>query len=191
MTPAIRLIQIALCILVTVSPAFSEEPAEVINGVRFARRSQEGDTTLTLRGVATLRYLKIIKAYAGGLYLPETVRSEDVLSDTPKQLVLEYFQPIDAEGFATATRSMVEENTEAATLARIAPELDRLCLAYLAVRPTDRYTLSYHPEKGLSLTLNSTLLGTFKGDDFSRAMFSIWIGEHPIDKTFRNRLLGR
>jgi len=190
MSPIKHLFPAMALVLFTVFPAHALEPVATIDGVRFALSHQADDVKLKLRGVATLRYLKFIRAYAGGLYMPETVRSKDVLSDVPKRLVLEYFQDIEAEDFADATRTMVEKNTDAETRSRIAPALDRLCMAYRTVAPKDRYALTYVPGKGLDLSLNGTLLGTFEGADFARAMFSIWIGQKPIDKKFRNRLLG-
>ncbi|WP_175469429.1 chalcone isomerase family protein [Desulfoluna spongiiphila] len=179
---------VACCIMAL--PVHGLEPAASIDGVRFALVYPNDQTPLRLRGVATLRYLRFIKAYAGALYMPKAIPSDDVLRDVPKRLVLEYFQSIDAEDFADATRAMVERNTDADTFSRIAPELYRLCRAFRSVAPTDRYALTYTPESGLSLTLNGILLGTFQGPDFARAMFAVWLGDAPIDKAFRKRLLG-
>lgn len=36
----------------------------------------------------------------------------------------------------------------------------------------------------------SNTLGTIEGYDFSKAVFSIWIGNKPIDTAFRNKLPG-
>ncbi|VVS91913.1 chalcone isomerase [Desulfoluna spongiiphila] len=189
MSPMKHTILIVACCIMAL-PVHGLEPAASIDGVRFALVYPNGQTPLRLRGVATLRYLRFIKAYAGALYMPKAIPSDDVLRDVPKRLVLEYFQSIDAEDFADATRAMVERNTDADTFSRIAPELYRLCRAFRSVAPTDRYALTYTPESGLSLTLNGILLGTFQGPDFARAMFAVWLGDAPIDKAFRKRLLG-
>ncbi|SCX79688.1 Chalcone isomerase-like [Desulfoluna spongiiphila] len=189
MSPMKHTILIVACCIMAL-PVHGLEPAASIDGVRFALVYPNDQTPLRLRGVATLRYLRFIKAYAGALYMPKAIPSDDVLRDVPKRLVLEYFQSIDAEDFADATRAMVERNTDADTFSRIAPELYRLCRAFRSVAPTDRYALTYTPESGLSLTLNGILLGTFQGPDFARAMFAVWLGDAPIDKAFRKRLLG-
>jgi len=189
MSPMKHIILILACCIMAL-PAHGLEPAVSIDGVRFALVYPNGPTPLRLRGVASLRYLRFIKAYAGALYMPKAIPSDNVLGDVPKRLVLEYFQYIDAKDFADATRTMVEKNTDPDTFNRIAPELYRLCRAYRSVVPTDRYALTYTPETGLSLTLNGILLGTFEGPDVARAMFAVWIGSDPIDKAFRNRLLG-
>jgi hypothetical protein len=51
--------------------------------------------------------------------------------------------------------------------------------------------LTYIPGKGTTLSYNTIPLGTIEGIEFSKALFSIWIGENPIDEGFRDRLLGK
>jgi hypothetical protein len=46
------------------------------------------------------------------------------------------------------------------------------------------------PGRGTELALNGTPLGTLVGTDFSRALFGVWPGEKPIDRSFRDTLLG-
>jgi hypothetical protein len=46
------------------------------------------------------------------------------------------------------------------------------------------------PQRGTTLTLNGVDLGTIPGADFARAVFSIWLGERPIDRGFKRALLG-
>jgi hypothetical protein len=58
------------------------------------------------------------------------------------------------------------------------------------VLPGDRYALTYVPGEGTRLSRNGEVLGSIPGDDFARAVFSIRLGVNPIDKAFRDRLLG-
>lgn len=48
----------------------------------------------------------------------------------------------------------------------------------------------YLPGEGRMLSLNGERLGSIPGDDVARAVFSIWLGANPIDKNFRDLLLG-
>jgi hypothetical protein len=48
----------------------------------------------------------------------------------------------------------------------------------------------YLPGEGTMLSLNGERLGSIPGDDVVRAAFSIWLGANPIDKNFRDLLLG-
>jgi hypothetical protein len=71
------------------------------------------------------------------------------------------------------------------------PKIESLNRLYKDVQPKDRYALTYLPGLGTQLTLNSVSLGTIEGAEFAKALFGIWIGVNPIDKTFRDRLLGK
>jgi hypothetical protein len=57
------------------------------------------------------------------------------------------------------------------------------------VEPGDRYTLTYAPGWGTELALNGEPLGRIAGPDFASAVFSIWLGDEPMDKPLKRRLL--
>jgi hypothetical protein len=61
---------------------------------------------------------------------------------------------------------------------------------YEDVKPGDRYSLTYIPGKGTKLALNGEHKGTIEGSEFAAALFSIWLGNKPIDKTFKKQILG-
>jgi hypothetical protein len=160
-----------------------------VNGADFEKAVYVSEKRLTLRGAGLLRYLVVIKAYAGAFYLEAGLPPGRALENVTRQLVLHYFHAIPAEDFATATTTMIEKNVTPDQFARLAPLVDRMNALYRDVAPGDRYTATYIPESGTELALNGQALGTVPGADFSRAFFSIWIGENPIDKGFRNDLL--
>ena len=160
-----------------------------VNGAVFEKAVFINGNRLTLRGASLLRYLVVIKAYAGAFYLEAGLPPDRALDDVARQLVLHYFHAIPADGFARATAAMIEKNVSAEQFARMAPGIDRMNALYRDVAPGDRYTATYLPGVGTELALNGQSLGTVPGADFSRAFFSIWIGDHPIDKGFRNDLL--
>ena len=57
------------------------------------------------------------------------------------------------------------------------------------VKPGDRYSINYLPEKGTELRFNENPLGDVPGADFAAAYFGIWLGDEPISTGFRDRLL--
>jgi hypothetical protein len=61
---------------------------------------------------------------------------------------------------------------------------------YVDVQPGDRYSLTYIPGRGTELALNGEPRGVIEGAEFAAALFSIWIGREPIDKSFKNQILG-
>lgn len=169
----------------------ADEKKQELDGVSFKSRITVNNETLELKGLATLHYLVFIKAYTGALYLPKRVLPEDVLSDVPKRLELEYFHPIRGKDFYDATEKMIKKNSTRELFNRFNGELDRLGKAYKDVKPKDRYALTYWPGHGMDLSLNGIVLETFKNVEFAKAMFSIWLGDEPISDDFRDTLTGR
>jgi hypothetical protein len=163
----------------------------MVDGTAFSNTVTVNRTRLHLQGAALLRYLYFIEAYTGSLYLPETADGSRALEDIPRHLVLEYRVAISADDFAEATEKKIRDSVSDAVFQRLMPNIAALNRLYKDVVPKDRYALTYIPGAGTILTLNGTPLGTIEGAEFSRAVFSIWIGENPIDKGFRDRLLGK
>jgi hypothetical protein len=162
-----------------------------VDGTVFSNTVTVGQTQLHLKGAALLRYLYFIEAYTGALYLPETTDGSRALDDIPRQLVLEYRVAISADDFARATEKKIRDSVSDADFQRLLPKITALNRLYRDVVPKDRYALTYIPGSGTLLTWNDIPLGTIDGEEFARAVFSIWIGDNPIDKGFRDRLLGK
>ncbi len=169
-------------------------PVSAVGIERYAFPEQKniGGYELTLRGSDVLRYMVFIRAYEGALYLQEGKTAEQVLDDrTARLLLLHYFHAIRAEDFVDATTEMIRKNVSPDRFSALAPKIEQFNRLYRDVRPGDHYTAAYMPGTGTSLSLNDDLLGTVEGAEFAAAFFSIWLGERPIDKTFRDRLLGK
>jgi len=162
-----------------------------IEGVQFADQHQLDGELLNLNGVGLLRYRVLFKGYVAALYLGEQATAQQVLGDIPRRLELEYFWSIPAEAFAQATREGISRNVDAPTLERLEPRIERLNALYQDVAPGDRYAITYLPGIGTELSLNGESKGIIEGADFARALFSIWLGEEPIDEALRAKLLTR
>jgi Chalcone isomerase-like len=163
--------------------------AATIEGVTFADRYQAGTTTLTLNNVGLLRYRVIFKGYVAALYLGEGVRPEQVLTDVPKRLELEYFWSIAGPDFGKAAEKILANNFPAAQVTSFRSRLDRLNTLYENVIPGDRYALTYIPGVGTELALNGKPKGIIEGTDFAAAYFAIWLGAKPLDASLKAQLL--
>jgi len=162
-----------------------------VDGTAFSNSVTVNQTRLDLQGAALLRYMYFIEAYTGALYLPADADGSRALEDIPKHLVLEYRVAISAEDFAKATEKKIRESVSDEEFQQLLPKITALNRLYRDVAPKDRYALTYMPGSGTLLTYNTTPLGTIEGAEFARAVFSIWIGANPIDKGFRDKLLGK
>ena len=165
-------------------------PAAEIEGVVFQDSITVDGQELPVRGTGIFRYLVFIKAYVGVLYMPDDVSSERVLADVPKRLELEYFHPIKGEDFGAATNKILAQNLDAETLGRLMPRVERHNALYRDVKPGDRYALTYVPGKGTELALNGEVLGTIEGEDYASAIYAMWLGDNPMNKSFKQQLMG-
>ena len=161
-----------------------------IADIEFNKSYKVAENELELKGVGLLRYLGLIKAYAGALYLAEGVSAEEALSDKAKRIEVEYMMAFKGEDFGPATLKMMEKNVSQDTLERIRDQIDFHNSLYEDVEPGDRYSLTYIPGRGTELALNGEPKGVVKGSEFATALFSIWIGQKPIDKSFKKQILG-
>jgi hypothetical protein len=161
-----------------------------IEGIHFEDSYETEQIRLRIQGTGLLRYLGFIKAYVGALYMQEGDSVEDVLSDIPKRLEVEYFHAFKKEDFGITTNKVIQKNTDTQTLQRIRPQIDYHNSLYEDVQPGDRYSLTYIPGRGTELALNGKIRGVIKGAEFATALFSMWLGEHPMNKPFKHQLLG-
>ena len=148
------------------------------------------DTRLSKRGTGLYRYLGVIKAYVGALYVEDGKSTEDVLADTAKRLVLEYFHAIKGEDFGPATNKLIAQNTDAKTLAKLRSRIEEHNALYNDIMPGDRYSLTYVPGKGTELALNGKPIGRIAGADFASALYAMWLGRNPMNSSFKRQLLG-
>ncbi len=160
-----------------------------VGGVFFAETVEAHGIRLQLHGAGLLRYRVIFKGYAAALYLPQGTRPSDVLEDVPKRLEVHYFWSIPAQAFQEAADALLSKNVSPERLSALRPRIEQLHRAYESVRPGDRYALTYVPHVGTELTLNGVLKARIPGADFASAYFSIWLGEHPIDRQLKQALL--
>ncbi len=112
------------------------------------------------------------------------------MSDTAKRIELEYFRSIKGKDFGPATDKSIAKNVDSATYDRLRPRIDYHNSLYTDVQPGDRYSLTYIPGRGTELALNGEPKGLIEGADFAAAVFSIWLGPKPINKSFKKQILG-
>jgi hypothetical protein len=180
----------ALIVIITLNGVTPNVIGAEIEGVHFENTYETDGIQMKIQGTGLLRYLGFIKAYVGALYLEEGSSIEDVLSDKPKRLEVEYFHAIKGEDFGISTNKVIAKNTDALTLEKIRPQIDYHNSLYEDVHPGDRYSLTYIPGKGTELALNGKTKGIIKGADFASALFSMWLGEFPMNEPFKKQLLG-
>ena len=162
----------------------------VVGDIRFDTRIQTKGADLDLKGAGLLRYLGIFKVYAGAFYLDAEAALDDALADRAKRFEVQYFRGFKGSDFGPATIELMAQNVDGATMERLADEIALHNSLYPDVNPGDRATLTYLPGIGTELVINGEVRGVIPGAEFASALFSIWIGEQPIDDGFKKQLMG-
>ncbi|BBO72040.1 hypothetical protein DSCA_59700 [Desulfosarcina alkanivorans] len=182
-----RWLRLMVLIAILIPPAAE---ATGTDGVHFDRQVMVGDQALAIRGTGVLRYMRVIKVYAGALYTLPGTDPDAVLSDTPKRLEVEYFHALNGQDFGSATYKGLARSHDPQEIERLKTRIDYHNSLYVDVEPGDRYALTYMPGVGTELSLNGRPLGVIDGADFAAAIFSLWLGDTPFDGRFKNDLLG-
>ena len=58
------------------------------------------------------------------------------------------------------------------------------------VKTGQRITFTHKPGAGVQVYVNGATKGIIKGDDFTKALFSIWLGADPPNPEIKSGLLG-
>jgi hypothetical protein len=182
-----RKLAMMLTVTIFLSLAAGLNAAE-IDGAYFKDDLIVNNTSLKLIGTGLLRYWGF-KAYVGAFYLEKGCPIDEALSDRAKRIELQYKRPIKGKDFGPATDKSIAKNVDAATFERLRPRIDYHNSLYEDVKPGDRYSLTYIPGRGTELALNGNPKGLIEGADFAAAVFSIWLGDRPINESFKKQIL--
>ncbi len=160
-----------------------------LEGVRVPPSVTVEKKRLVLNG-AGFRSVVNWKMYVLALYVdkPSHVDDEILSIDRTKRVVLTTLRDIDKNTITKALARAVERNTQGSTqdwTARLKPFFEALRDAPAG----DVVVLTGIPKRGTVVTAGGK---TFEvhGDDATRVMFSIWLGEFPVDQDLKESILG-
>lgn len=166
-----------------------------VEGVKLEDRVQVDSATLQLNG-AGLRSMFVIKMYVAALYLGEKrSTAEAVLADTgAKRIALHVVAGETAtERFLNGFRRGIEKNhseQEAAALNERMATLERLFDTVKTVKEGDVIAFDWLPGAATRVSVNGRELGRIGGEDFYRALLTIWLGDKPVMDSLKKELLG-
>lgn len=151
---------------------------------------EEDGIRFELIGHGAFRWKRLVHAYDASLHAGVGSKREALLAGAPLRLEILYHRGFSAAAIVSGGNALLKRNVTAETWEFLQPRLAQLNRAYLEVKPGDRYTLTYLPDKGTTLRLNGKALMTIEGVDFAAAYFRIWLGKEPISPLLRDQLLG-
>jgi hypothetical protein len=167
--------------------------AATVKGVSFPDAAAIGGRECRLNGVG-VRTKIVISVYLGALYLgtPTGDAAAAITTDEPKRIVMHFvYSKVGVEDMRKAWREGFGANS-AATLPQLKERLERFSGWFDAdLLKGEQVVLTYLPGQGTEVTVQGKVRGVIEGADFMRALWSVWLGEKPVDGGLKKGMLGR
>jgi hypothetical protein len=160
--------------------------------IAFPLHTQVSGSDLTLNGLGVRKatFLKV-NVYVAALYVARPSRDATPLidSDTPQQLILQFVRNVGVEDLRKA---FVEgfERVAAQQSAGLKARIEKLNGWMEDMKSGQRLIFTRVPRTGVRVSVNGVDKGTLEGEDFSRALISIWLGATPPNPELKSGLLG-
>ncbi len=183
----IRLVPIVLLLtFLAVAPA----EARKLAGVTMPDTVVVDGATLKLNGMGLRAATALrIKAYVGGLYLEEPSSDAATVIDSKqrKRVTMKFLRNIDRDsltsGWADSLRKVGGKPLE--------PSIAEFSALIPDVKTGDTMSFTWRPGTGLEVMMDGKVRGTVAGDDFARALFTVWFGPEPGDANLKSGMLGK
>jgi len=128
-----------------------------------------------------------VKAYVGGLYLENRSSNPDIVINSRqcKRVTMVFLRDIDGaplgSGWADDLRKVGGTETSIAHFTSLISD----------VKKGDRMSFTWCPDTGVEVAAQGTVRGRVPGEDFARALFTIWFGPNPGDANLKRGMLGK
>ena len=165
--------------------------AKECKGVDFPEHLQVSGHDLALNGLGMRKatFLKI-NVYVGALYVTHPSHDPQPLIDpgTPAQLILHFVRNVGVGDLRDAWSEAFEKVAKGQ--AALAPRIATLNSWMTDMKTGQRLVFTRVPGAGIEVSVNGAVRGTIAGDDFSRALMTIWLGDSPPNPELKSGLLG-
>lgn len=167
--------------------------AATVKGVAFPDAVSLGGQECRLVGVG-VRTKFVVSVYLGALYLatPTADAAAAVAADEAKRTVLHFVHSrVEAEKIRAAWREGFAANA-GASLSGLQERLERFSGWFdQDLLQGEQIVLTYQPGLGTEVVVKGAVRGTIEGADFMRGLWSVWLGEKPVDGGLKRGMLGR
>lgn len=183
---------ISLLFISLVSPSAYSKSLKGFENVNFKDSQELKGKSLQLNGLgARLATWFNVKVYVAGLYLEEKNNNpEKILSSSgTKVLKLHFVREVDKVKLQEAWDEGFKKNADKTQLAALEKKIVELKSFTPAVKEGDELEIHFYPSE-VEVYLNNQLSGKIAGEDFSRTLLSVWIGQNPPNKSLKEGLLG-
>jgi len=167
--------------------------AATVKGVSFPDMVALGNRECRLNGVG-VRTKFVVTVYLGALYLATPTReaAAAIAADEPKRTVMHFVHSkVEAVKIRDAWSEGFSANSGAA-LPALAERLERFSKWFDEdLLAGEQIVLTYLPGQGTEVSVKGRIRGVIEGADFMKALWSVWLGEKPVDGGLKKGMLGK
>jgi hypothetical protein len=182
----------AWLICLTLATAVCAAQDKTCRDISFPGHVQLNGNELKLNGLGVRKatFLKV-NVYVAALYVVQPQHDPKLLieSDTPQQLVLHFVRNVSVEDLRKGFTEGFERSS-AGQSAPLAARIAKLNSWMSDVQSGWQVLFNRLPHAGVQMSVNGVPKGTIEGDDFSRALMSIWLGATPPNPELKSGLMG-
>lgn len=161
-------------------------------GVSFPEQVQAEGTTLKLNGLG-LRQATFMKVnvYVAALYVAQTSTDANAIleSTAPKEIMLHFLRDVSRKELNKAWDEGFEKNAKD-ELPALKERIEAFKGLMADMKTGQQLSFLHKPGEGVQVDVDGTVKGTIEGDDFARALFSVWLGSSPPNPELKAGLLG-
>lgn len=179
---------ILCCLLLCSLPAQAKEIAGVM--VQETLHTKDG-VVLQLNG-AGIRSKFFFDIYIAELYLEQpTSNVDEVIANSGHKRILMHFlyDEVGKDKLIEAWNEGFAGNNNAEEVIALQSRIDQFNSMFEDVKKGDVIELDFVPEQGTKVTLAKQEKGVIPGKDFNDALLRIWLGEKPVNKGLKEKLL--
>jgi Chalcone isomerase-like len=166
--------------------------AKECKGVDFPEHLQVNGSDLTLNGLGMRKatFLKV-NVYVAALYVSRPSHDAAALVDpgAPAELHLHFVRGVGVDDLRNAWKEGFEK-TAPGQMAALSARIATLSAWMSDVKTGQSLIFTRQPGTGVQVEVNGIVKGTIPGDDFARALVSIWLGPEPPNPELKSGLLG-
>ena len=179
---------ILCCLFLWSVPANAQE----ISGVLVQETLKNDDGTVMHLNGAGIRSKFFFDIYIAELYMehPSNVAEEVIHGVGRKRITMQFlYDEVGKDKLIEGWNEGFTGNTGAAEITTLQARINQFNSMFVDVKKGDFIVLDYIPDQGTYVTIAKQEKGVIPGKDFNDALLRIWLGEKPVNKGLKEKML--
>lgn len=148
-----------------------------------------------LNGAAMRELYLLVDSYAGALYLENTSNKSGQITESQqhKRMIFHVLmKKVSARRIGNALREALLLNLGKQQHSNLQEDINTFLNFFEgSLHEGDKVVFHYVPNKGTLVSISQQKKGWILGKPFMDALLQVWIGQHPVSREFKEKILGK